>query len=309
MKKLLWLFPLLMFSALLSRAQDETLVNIYICAENNCHHSAASQELTYDDVEFLLGEAAPGASSSAVCVDDVCTWTDLSEADIELIAGGDGVIEPVDAVPGQFLPDTVDNELAQPADPAMVFDDPTLDSRDFWMLSCRADACRTTRSKITKSEAIIILGEEPPAGDYYIRCDEEGCRWQLWSGDLLPNDGSWQLDARSLSDFNCPEDDSNPLEQFTTQMTGLKTWTNPPQPADIIEGNIANFDAVTQSIPYTNGYLLRLEVGSGQFTSTVNYEWAVMTASLISGTIVLDLPSIYGGRCVVYVPFNLRWQE
>lgn len=308
MKKLLWLFPVLMFNALAIRAQDEPLVNIYICADSECHHSAASQELNYDDAEFLLGEAAPSPAASVVCFDDTCSWTELSETDLETVVGGDGVIEPVDAVPVQFLPDAADTNLAQPADPAMVFDDPTLDSRDFWMLNCRGDVCRTTRSKITKAEATIILGEEPPAGDYYVRCDEDGCRWQLWSGDILPNDGTWEIDVRNVSASNCPEDASNPLDQLTTQMSGAKTWTNPPQPADIVEGGVANFDTVTQSIPYRNGYALRLDIGSGQFSSTVNYEWAVMTEELISGTIVLNLPSIYGGRCVVYLPFNLSWQ-
>lgn len=307
MTRLLILIALLLATAEL-QAQEGALVDVYICETGSgCSHSVTSQEFDRNAWEVTLGYPPAGANASVVCLGSgACGWTNEAIEDIDAREGGDGIVEPIETIPADYLP-TPENATPpdEPADPSTLIDDPNLDSRDFWVLICREGQCRTARSKITLNDAIILIGEEPPAGDFYIRCDETGCQWELWGGTIQPIDGMWRIDQRNPTAFNCPQDANNTLENLTAQFSGEKTWTNPPQPADIFDSPLTEWDRVVPSIPYTNGYTLRLVQESDMLNASVVYEWAVISESFISGTVVIDLPSILGGRCVVYVPFEM----
>ena len=87
------------------------------------------------------------------------------------------------------------------------------------------------------------------------------------------------------------------------------TLSQPVQPVDIFAADIGNFDSVRQAVPSQNSYVLSLGVGCGQFGSRVIYDWTVVTDSFVVGSVVIDIPSISGGRCIVYIPWEMQYSE
>ncbi len=145
---------------------------VYNCyADGECAHAVTSQEWTAELAELVIGEPAPVPGASIVCIEGGdCVWSPLSESEIEVANGGDGAIEPIEVVdldgyPAE-LPDLDFDEVATPTDETS--------SRRVWAVICEDGTCRATRSKLTRSEAEILLNEEIPDDDFYILCDEEG---------------------------------------------------------------------------------------------------------------------------------------
>lgn len=284
-------------------AQESPLINVYTCYnDGECAHAVTSQEWTAEEGELLIGEPAPSASASIVCLEGGdCTWTELSEADIELASGGDGIIESIEVIdlddyPAELLEIDFD-EIAEPGEDVS-------DGR-VWVVMCSGDVCRVSRSKITRNEAEILLDEEMPEGSAYILCDAEGCRWQVWDETIQPLDGEWYLETHAPKAHNCPVG-GVPLESLVTAGERSITFSKPAQAIDVFAADTGNFDSVRQATPSQNSYLLSLGVGSGQFGSRVIYDWTVVTESFVVGSVVIDIPSIYGGRCIVYIPWEMQ---
>lgn len=281
-------------------AQEATLVNVYMCySDGECGHAVTSQEWTPEQAELVIGEPAPSANASIVCVENgACVWTELSESDIELANGGDGTIEPVEIINLDGYP----TELLE-----LDFDDipePGGDGR-VWVVICSGDICRTMRSKITRSEAELIIGEDAPDGDFYILCDEDGCRWQVWDAVLQPADGTWELQTHTPQMRNCPTS-GLPLDRLVQFGERTITFSKPARPVDIFVADTGAFDTVREATPSQNSYVLSLGVGSGQFASRIIYDWTVVTETVVVGSVVIDIPSISGGRCIVYIPWEMQ---
>jgi|GEM_PF-3294755 len=289
-------------------AQDESRVNVYLCYEDGeCGHSVTSQELTQREAEIVLGAVAPSADASIVCMKEGdCVWSKLSESDIETVSGGDGIIEPLainlDDYPAELL--EIDFEALENPSESSPSEIETPNSR-FWVVMCQDETCHTTRSKTTKPDAEILIGQEAPEGDFFILCDEEGCRWQLWTGDIQPLDGTWLLETYPPTASNCPEG-GIPIDSLVTSGEREATFSKPAQPVDIFSDDTSRFDRVQQASTSLNNYVLSLGIGSGQFSSQVVYDWTVVQDTFVIGNIVIDLPSIYGGRCVVYIPWEMH---
>lgn len=287
-------------------AQDEPRINIYNCySDGECVHAVTSQEWTAEQAALVIGEAAPGLNAAIVCIEgDGCVWTMLSENELELANGGDGIVETFDVIdlddyPAELLELDFDN-------PVPPIEDGDSSNGRTWVVMCEdVDACRGSRSKITDAEAELIIGEEKPEGSAYVFCDAAGCRWLTWETEITPLDGRWLANTHVPQTRNCPVD-GLPLERFVASGERQITFSKPAQPADIFASSTSNFDSVKQMKPALNDYVLRLGVGSGQFGAHVIYDWIVVTESFVTGSIVVDLPSIYGGRCTIYIAWDMQ---
>lgn len=176
--KSVWIgaMSLLLLTAGVAAAQEERRVDVYIC-DVECSHTVVSQEYTVSEFEFLLGESAPGPDSIVVCFESGgCGWSQLPIEDIEIAAGGDGIVEPIDFFPAP-LPAPSGPPSSEPADPSQFIDDLTLDNREFWVMNCRNDVCTIGRRKVSAREASTLTGTLPPPGNHYIRCDGGRCGW------------------------------------------------------------------------------------------------------------------------------------
>lgn len=286
-----------------SNAQGTPLVNVYNCyADGECAHAVTSQEWTADQGELLIGEPAPTPNASIVCIEGGdCVWSSLSESEIEIANGGDGIIEPIEVIDLAGYPtELLELDFDEIADPIEA-----TGNERVWVVICTDGTCRVTRSKITRSEAEFLLNEELPEGDFYILCDEEGCRWQAWDDRIQPLDGEWFLETYAPQAQNCPVG-GVPLERLVTAGERDITFSQPAKPVDVFSADIGSFDSVQQATPTQNSYVLSLGVGSGQFGSRVIYDWTVVTEAFVVGSVVIDIPSISGGRCIVYIPWEMK---
>lgn len=287
-------------------AQDDSLVNVYNCyADGECAHAVTSQEWTAEQAELVIGEPAPAPDASIVCLEGGdCVWSPLSETEIEIANGGDGVVEPIEVIdidgyPAELLDLNFDEDVEAT--------DTARDGR-VWMVICENGTCRATRSKITRSDAEVLFDDEHPEGDFYILCDEDGCRWVVWDADIQPLNGEWFLETHAPQASNCPVG-GVPLESLVTAGQRDIVFSEPVQPIDIFTADTGTFDSVQQAMPSQNSYVLSLGVGSGQFGSRVIYDWTVVTEAFAVGSIVIDIPSISGGRCIVYIPWEMQHSE
>lgn len=303
MSRFLVILAALLLGTAGASAQDAPLINVYTCySDGECSHAVTSQEWTAEEAELVIGDPAPSPDASIVCLEGgSCTWTELSESDIEITNGGDGIIESVEVIDLDGYPaELLDFDFEDTAGPSEYTDDGRV-----WVVMCSGETCRAARSKITKSEAEIILGEEMPEGDAYVLCDAGGCRRQIWDEAIQPLDGLWFLETRTPQARNCPVS-GLPLDTLVRAGERSISFSKPVKAVDVFAADTGNFDVVRQATPSQNSYVLSLDVGSGQFGSRVIYDWTVVTEAFVVGGVVIDLPSIYGGRCVIYIPWEMH---
>jgi hypothetical protein len=295
----------LLLLASAAAAQDEPRINVYVC-DVECSHTVTSQEFTADEWELVLGEPPPSPTSHIVCLEaGGCGWSDVPIEEVEIVTGGDGIVEPIEFIPP--LPPPPDTAPSAPADPATVIDDATLDNREFRVVNCRGDRCTVGRRTVSAHEATIIMGDPPPPGPHHIRCDAGGCRWVRGDGTIQPRDGRWEGDAGVQLANNCVNDAALEAIQNIAG-SGVKTWSRPPRITNFWEGAFTGWDRVTTATPAPNTYRLTLQQGFDQFRAIVTYEWVILSETFIAASVELDLPSIPSGRCRVYISVTMQHQ-
>ncbi|NLF78214.1 MAG: hypothetical protein GX573_21175 [Chloroflexi bacterium] len=176
-----------------SLAQEESEVykpQILVCqTDTGCQYARMSGEFTETDMELTLGEENEyGENGYVVCsIGLPCAWTDQSPEDIDLVHGGDGL---VDLVFEEEESEPVTDEA--PIDPDVEFDLDSIQAQDVIPLAGMWTAYHQAGTLVCSG----AISFDIPAGD-------------VQSGELVVLDDGETLDLKNLD----PELTSVPMKR------------------------------------------------------------------------------------------------
>lgn len=173
---------LLAVSALPAQAQDDSSEYkpaILVCETGaGCQYARMSGEFTAMDLELVLGEENEyGEHGYVVCsLGSPCMWTELSPEDLDLVHGGDGLVEMI------FEEEDVESIGGDtPIDPDVEFDLDDIQARD---VTPRAGTW-TSYHLAGQMVCYGVMTLDIPAGD-------------VQSGELVVSDDGDTLDLQNL---------------------------------------------------------------------------------------------------------------
>jgi len=124
---LLVVLVLVMLPLVPARAQDgggPDNPQLVFCEAGGCTFSEISGELSYEDTSLVLGEEDPHGNNVIVCQSGMgCQWSAVSPEDLDLVNGGDGIVEGEPMIFDEDEVDAIDSD-------EMIFDEDEVDAID-----------------------------------------------------------------------------------------------------------------------------------------------------------------------------------